>query len=300
MTEYVATIGMFDGVHLGHQFVLQHVMETAKERGMQSMAITFDHTLRGGHVLTSLKEKLQLIAQTGIDRTEVLAFSEELRRLTAREFMQQELKERLHVKVLLIGYDNRFGHNRTEGFDDYLRYGNELGIEVRSLPPAPLSLAPRFSSPATHTLSSSLIRQLLASGKVAEAAEGLGHDYTLVGCVEHGYHIGTELGFPTANIKPLCDRQLIPAPGVYAVRVGIEAGEKTQEAKGMMNIGTRPTFDGQEQTIEVHIFDCHEDLYGQLLKVSFVNRLREEQRFESLEALKEQLNKDAIRAQELL
>ena len=123
MQGYVATIGMFDGVHIGHQFVLQHVMDTAQERGLQSMAITFEHTLRSGQVLTPLDDKLQLLSQTGIDRTEVLAFTDELRQLTAREFMEQELKERLHVKVLLIGYDNRFGHNRTEGFDDYVRYG---------------------------------------------------------------------------------------------------------------------------------------------------------------------------------
>ena len=300
MTGFVATIGMFDGVHIGHQFVLQHVMETAQERGLQSMAITFDHTLRGGLVLTPLEDKLQLIAQTGIDRTEVLAFTEELRQLSAREFMEQQLKERLNVKVLLIGYDNRFGHNRTEGFDDYVRYGQELGIEVRNLPPAPLSLAPQYTSPVTHTLSSSLIRQLLVGGKVASAAEGLGHLYSITGNVIHGEHIGTQMGFPTANIQLLCDCQLIPAPGVYAVRVTLEVKGKQLEVGGMMNIGKRPTFDGQQETLEVHLFQLHEDLYGQQLKVSFVDRLRDEQRFDTLEALKRQLTKDAQRAQELL
>jgi riboflavin kinase/FMN adenylyltransferase len=294
---------MFDGVHIGHQFVLQHVMETAQERGLQSMAITFDHTLRSGQVLTPLDDKLQLLSQTGIDRTEVLAFTDELRQLTAREFMEQELKERLHVKVLLIGYDNRFGHNRTEGFDDYVRYGQELGIEVMNLPPAPLSLAPQYASPVTHTLSSSLIRQLLVGGKVASAAKGLGHPYSIAGKVIHGERIGTRMGFPTANIQPLCDCQLIPAPGVYAVRVAILSPDAAQPSplyQGMMNIGTRPTFNGRKETLEVHIFQLHEDLYGQQLRVSFVDRLREEQRFETLEALKRQLTIDAKRAQELL
>ena len=300
MEGYVATIGMFDGVHIGHQFVLRHVMNAARERNLQSMAITFDHTLRGGQVLTPLDDKLRLLSQTGINRTEVLAFTDELRQLTAREFMEQELKERLHVKVLLIGYDNRFGHNRTEGFDDYVRYGQELGIEVMKLPPAPLSLAPQYASPVTHTLSSSLIRQLLAGGKVASAAEGLGHPYSIAGKVIHGERIGTQMGFPTANIKPLCDCQLIPAPGVYAVRVALEVRGEHLEVKGMMNIGMRPTFNGRQKTLEVHIFHLHENLYGQLLRVSFVDRLREEQRFETLEALKRQLTKDAIRAQELL
>ena len=131
---YVATIGMFDGVHLGHQFVLHHVVEAARELGLQSMAITFDQTMHRDQVLTSLDAKRLLLSKTGIDRIEVLQFTDELRQMTAREFMQQVLKEQLDVKILLTGYDNRFGHNREEGFDDYVRYGKELGIEVRCLP----------------------------------------------------------------------------------------------------------------------------------------------------------------------
>ena len=150
-TGCVATIGMFDGVHLGHQYVLQQVMQTAHERGLQSMAITFDHTLRKEALLTTLDEKLSLLQQMGIDRTEVLAFTEELRQMTAREFMQQVLKERLDVRVLLIGYDNRFGRGRSESFDDYVRYGRELGIDVVQLS-------------AQGTVCSSLIRQQLKEG----------------------------------------------------------------------------------------------------------------------------------------
>ena len=134
---YVATIGMFDGVHLGHLFVLQHVVKTAREQGLQSMAITFDHTMHRDQVLTPLDAKRLLLSKTGIDHIEVLQFTDELRQMTAREFMQRVLKEQLDVKMLLTGYDNRFGHNREEGFDDYKRYGRELGIKVESLPPAP-------------------------------------------------------------------------------------------------------------------------------------------------------------------
>ena len=289
---------MFDGVHKGHRFVLQQVVQCARERGLQSMAITFDHTIRRDAVLTPLDEKLLLLSKTEIDRVEVLPFTPELKQMTARQFMQQVLKEQLDVKVLLTGYDNRFGHNREDGFEDYVRYGQELGIEVRSLPPAPSLLAQRLASPSTHTLSSSLIRQLLKEGHVGEAAEGLGYPYTIMGRVEHGEHIGTRLGFPTANLVPADPQQLIPAAGVYAVKVRLENSMEQKHA--MMNIGHRPTFDGQRQTLEAHIFQLHEDLYDQVLLVSFVERLRDEQRFDSIDALKAQLQHDAEAARKVL
>ena len=198
------------------------------------------------------------------------------------------------MKVLLTGYDNRFGHNREEGFDDYVRYGRELGIEVLQLPPAP----PHGMAVRGGTISSSLIRKLLKEGAVSEASEALGYPYTIMGRVEHGEHIGTRLGFPTANLMPVDSQQLIPAPGVYAVKVRLEHSMELKH--GMMNIGHRPTFDGVRQTLEAHIFQLHEDLYDQLLWVSFVARLRDEQRFDSIEALKEQLQKDAAKAEETL
>ncbi len=268
--------------------MLEHVATCAQERGLQSMAITFDHTLRPEPVLTPLDEKLILLSKTSIDHVEVLPFTDELKQLTARQFMQQVLKEQLNVKVLLTGYDNRFGHNREEGFDDYVRYGKELGIEVFQLPAAPMSQA----------VSSSLIRQLLTEGQVAQAAEALGYPYTIMGQVEHGEHIGTRLGFPTANIVLSDPKQLIPAPGVYAVTVRLESTMEDKHA--MMNIGHRPTFDGQKQTLEVHIFQLSEDLYDRTLLVSFVARLRDEQRFDSIDALKEQLSQDALDAQKAL
>ena len=292
---YVATIGVFDGVHLGHQFVLHHVVETAREQGLQSMAITFDQTMYRDQVLTPIDAKRLLLSKTGIDRIEVLQFTDELRQMTAREFMQQVLKEQLDVKILLTGYDNRCGHNREEGFDDYVRYGKELGIEVKCLPPAP-SYGMGMGEGAT--VSSSYIRRLLGEGHVGKASEGLGYPYTILGRVEHGEHVGTRLGFPTANLVLVDEKQLIPAAGAYAVKVRME--NSVEWKHGMMNIGMRPTFDGHKRTLEVHIFRLNEDLYGQELLVSFVERLREEKRFENVEALISQLQQDAVLAEQIL
>ena len=286
---YIATIGMFDGVHRGHQFVLQQVVNEARRRGLQAMAITFD--TQAAPMLTPLAEKRQLLANTGIDCIEVLTFDDALRQMTARQFMQEVLKERLNVKVLMTGYDNRFGHNRVEGFEDYVRYGEEMGIDVISLPVAP-------SEEKNTVVSSSLIRELLLGGLVAEAAQRMGHLYSLQGRVAHGEHIGTTMGFPTANIEPDYSQQLIPAPGVYAVWVSLD--NSAQQLQGMMNIGTRPTFNGQQTTLEVHVLHLNENLYGQQLRVSFVERLRDEQRFDTMEALKEQLQRDVLQTEEIL
>ena len=274
---------MFDGVHCGHQFVLQHVVDEARQRGLQSMAITFDKS--GPQTLTPLDQKRLLLTKTGIDRIEVLTFNDALKQMTAREFMQQELRDRLGVKVLLTGYDNRFGHNRTEGFDDYVRYGQELGIEVLQLP-------------QEGEISSSIIRQLVAEGAISKANQLLGNPYTILGSVEHGEHIGTKLGYPTANLVLVDDCQLIPATGVYAVKIRME--NSVEWKHGMMNIGMRPTFDGQSQTLEVNVFRLKENLYGQQLQVAFYERLRGEQRFDSIEALKAQLQQDAIEAERIL
>ena len=280
---YVATIGMFDGVHRGHQFVLQHVVDEARRRGLQSMVITFDKS--GSQTLTPLDQKRLLLTKTGIERIEALIFNDDLRQLTARQFMERVLCHQYGVKVLLIGYDNRFGHNRVEGFDDYVRYGKELGIDVVHLP-------------AVGEISSSLIRQQISAGEVAKARELLGHPYVLIGHVTYGEHIGTQLGFPTANIMPDSPCQLIPASGVYAVKARLQ--NSVEWKHGMMNIGMRPTFNGHQQTLEVHLFRLHEDLYGQQLEVAFVERLRGEQRFDNIDAMKEQLQQDALASENIL
>ena len=285
MQGYVATIGMFDGVHLGHQFVLQHVVASARENGLQPMAITFDHTQRREQLLTPLQDKLMLISQCGIGRVEVLPFTDSLKQMTAFEFMQHVLRDRFDVRMLLTGYDNRFGHNREEGFADYVRYGRELGIRVACLPSA-------------GQVSSSLIRQQLAEGRVGEASRSLGRPYAIAGHVVHGEHVGTGLGYPTANLEADCRQQLVPAAGAYAVWVDLMDGAVPRA--GMMNIGRRPTFGGHQTTLEVHIFQLHADLYGRPMKVSFVERLRSECRFDSSEALRQQLHRDADRARQLL
>ena len=276
---YAATIGMFDGVHRGHQFVVQQLTAEARRHGMQSVVITFDRSPRQEPVLTPTEEKIRLLREAGADRVEVLPFTAALKSMTARQFMEW-MHGQLDVHLLLTGYDNRFGHGRTETFTDYVRYGQELGIEVMALTAAP-------DSPA----SSSLVRQLLTEGRVAEASTMLGRPYAVSGHVTHGHHIGTGLGFPTANLVPDDRQQLIPATGAYAVLANRHAA--------MMNIGTRPTFDNGGLTMEVHIFDIDADLYGQPLTVHFIERLRAEQRFNSPEALRLQLEQDAQRAKEL-
>ena len=287
----VATIGMFDGVHKGHRFVLSHICDYAKAHQQASMVITFDQHPREvvqtdwkPQLLTTFDERMRLLAETGIDYCVVLPFTKEMANLTARDFMQL-MANQLGVKVLMTGYDNRFGHNRHDTFEDYVRYGEEIGMKVRSLPPAP-------SIRKGSMVSSSLVRNLLAEGNVSEAAECLSYPYRLTGKVVKGDHIGTTLGFPTANLQLNDPRKLIPASGVYAVRCLMEEGRRMMFV-GMMNIGTRPTFGEHSQTLEVHILDYEGDLYGQEITVSFIERLREERQFDNEEELKAQLKKDA-------
>ncbi|MBO7116617.1 MAG: bifunctional riboflavin kinase/FAD synthetase [Prevotella sp.] len=291
----VATIGMFDGVHKGHRFVLSHICDYAKAHQLASMVITFDQHPREvvqtdwkPQLLTTFDERMRLLEETGIDYCVVLPFTKEMANLTARDFMQL-MANQLGVKVLMTGYDNRFGHNRHDTFEDYVRYGKEIGMEVEQLPAVSQKLKAKSQKPE---ISSSLIRQLLAEGNVSEAAECLSYPYRLTGKVVRGEHIGTTLGFPTANLQLNDPRKLIPASGVYAVRCLMEEGRRKMFV-GMMNIGTRPTFGEHSQTLEVHILDYEGDLYGQEITVSFIERLREERQFDNEEELKEQLKEDA-------
>lgn len=288
----VATIGMFDGVHKGHRFVLEHICEQAKARQLASMVITFDRHPREvvqtdwkPLLLTTFEERMKLLGETGVDYCIVLPFTKELAALSARDFMLL-MQEQLSVKVLMTGYDNRFGHHRHETFEDYVRYGEEIGMEVKGLSPCP---SPKREG---SMVSSSLIRQLLAEGKVSEAMECLSYPYRLTGRVVKGDHIGTTLGFPTANLQVNDSRKLIPAPGVYAVTCK-KSTTNSQRLLGMMNIGTRPTFGTHTQTLEVHLLDYEGDLYGKEITVNFIKRLREERRFDNEEELKTQLKEDA-------
>ena len=293
----VATMGCFDGVHLGHRLLIDMVMKKAKERGLLSAVVTFDRQPREvfdpefhPQLLSTQREKTEMIASLGVDLLVVLPFTKELANLSAYAFMRQVLHDRLNVSVLVVGYDHRFGHNRMEGFDDYVRYGKTLGMEV-------LQGDVAYFPGEEKAVSSSVIRQLLNEGRVEMMREVLARPYSLTGKVVQGEHIGHELGFPTANVEVDNPNKMIPASGVYAVWAII--GEERLAA--MMNIGTRPTFHGKQQTLEVHILNNKVgDVYGQTLTVEFVERLRSERRFDSREALVEQLEADKIRAMEVL
>jgi riboflavin kinase/FMN adenylyltransferase len=292
----VATLGCFDGVHRGHQLLIGTVLRKAKEMGLPSVVVTFDRQPRElfdkdyrPQLLSTPDEKQQLMAALGVDHLVVLPFTRELAALTAQAFMQQVLQEQLGVEVLVTGYDNRFGRNRAEGFDDYVRHGKALGMEV-------LRGDEAFFTGTDEPVSSSAIRQLLLEGRMERMQDGLTRLYSLTGQVVPGEHIGHEIGFPTANLAVDNPYKVIPAPGVYAVWAILG----TERMQAMMNIGTRPTFEGTSQTLEVHIINKVEDMYGQMLTVEFVERLRSERRFESREALVEQLKADRAEAMKLL
>lgn len=284
----VATIGFFDGVHRGHQFLIGHLVATARREGLASTVITFDEHPRKvlqsdyqPELLCTLDSKLLLLSKTGIDATVVLHFDRRLADMSALEFMQQVLHRQLNVCKLFIGYDHRFGHNRQETFDDYVRYGAQMGMEVVQ--------AQALDVDGIH-ISSSAIRSLLKEGEVQLANRCLDYPYTIIGKVVSGYHEGRKLGFPTANLDISHFGQLVPAPGVYAVKVRLE--KQVAMRWGMMNIGMRPTFGGKVRTLEAHIFNFEGDIYDQLLLVSFVKRIRAERKFDSTDELAEQLRED--------
>ena len=286
----VATIGFFDGVHRGHQFLINQVIDEAKRNEMESAVITFDAHPRQvlqyeyqPKLLSTLEEKLLLLSKTHIENVIVLHFDKLLAALSARNFMDEVLSKQLNVKELLIGYDNRFGHNRQEGFDNYVRYGHEIGIKV-------LHTAP--FQPNGERISSSLIRRYIMQGEMEAANRALGYAYSIKGKIVKGYQNGHKLGFPTANLDMSSSLKLIPASGVYAVKVRLE--DSVEWKRGMMNIGIRPTFNGSKISLEVNIFNLSDNLYDQTLCVSFVQRIRKERKFESLEALYHQLEQDKI------
>lgn len=304
-----ATIGFFDGVHRGHQFLIEQLKDAAAERGLQTMAITFDRHPRevvrvadsgGMKHLTTLEEKCSLLAATGIDMLVVLHFDKQMAALSAEQFMERVLARDLGVRLLVTGYDNRFGHDRTEGFSDYCRYGERIGMDV--VCGEPLCLPASTASPdGSVTASSSVVRRLIAEGRVEQAATLLGYRYTVGGSVVHGEQRGRQMGFPTANLQPDSPQKLIPKAGVYAVIVRTEDG---QAMPGMTNIGMRPTFHGSSQTIETHIMTgemdaASIDLYNQRLELQFVARLRDEQPFDSPESLSRQLQQDKRQALQL-
>lgn len=290
----MATIGFFDGVHLGHRFLIDEVKAAAAERGLPATVITFPTHPRSvlqqayqPRLLNSFEDKLRLLATTGVDYCIVLDFTEALSQLSAEAFLQI-LATEWKVKGLVIGYDHRFGHDRQDGFEEYVQYGKRWGIEV--LKAAPFD--------AGHTaVSSSEIRHLLQEGQVEQAAQLLTYAYHLSGRIVSGYKVGRTLGFPTANIRPDDPQQLLPGIGVYAVWVEV-AGKRY---KGMLYIGSRPTLDnGTQVSIEVHILHFSGDIYDDPIRVTFVHFVRGDVKFDSLEALKAQLTHDQEVVDQLL
>ena len=283
---FVATIGFFDGVHCGHRFLISQVLEQARNAGLRSMAITMDRhpktivaTDYVPCLLTTTEERITLLKESGIEHVEVLEFDRKMAEMTARTFMKEVLRKQLHVSILVMGYDHRFGHGGGS-HEDYIQWGEECGIKV--------VIARKFER---HYASSSEIRRQLTEGNVAEAAKLLCHPYVLTGMVESGHQVGRTLGFPTANLR-ISQEKMIPATGVYAVM--------TELGAGIMNIGRRPTLNnGTNLSIEVHIMNYEGNLYGRELHLSFIERIREERKFASLEELKAQIREDIRQASSL-
>lgn len=290
----VATIGFFDGVHRGHRFLINQIKEVAAKDGLCSALVTFPvhprqviQTSYRPQLLSSPLEKLELLASTGIDYCILLPFTTELSLLSAREFMQL-LRDQFNIRTLIVGYDHRFGHNRSESFEDYCRYGEELGIYI---------VRARAYTDGEDKISSSVIRQLLKEGDVGRAAKFLGYNYYLDGTVVDGYKVGRKIGFPTANLKVDCPNKLIPSEGVYAVYVYVE-GKKWA---GMLNIGHRPTLNnGTDLSIEVNILHFSDDIYHKEMRLEFVRFLRPEEKYDTVDALIAQMHIDREETARLL
>jgi riboflavin kinase / FMN adenylyltransferase len=285
---FAATVGFFDGVHAGHRYLIEELKHEAGKRGLKSMVITFKvhprkvlHAAYQPQLLTSHDEKTTQLQSTGVDEIAELDFTTEMADLTAAEFMNKVLSEQLNVKFLLVGHDHRFGKNREDGFPEYVTYGRQTGIEVVQ--------ASRYSTDNFNHISSSTIRTALKTGDIETANTLLTYPYAFTGFVVNGFKVGKKIGFPTANLQPVEPDKLIPGVGVYAVE--IEWGNAVYKA--MMNIGNRPTLEnGNAISLEVHIINFDADIYHQTLKVTFIKKIREEKKFDSIGSLIEQLKND--------
>lgn len=288
----VLTIGNFDGVHLGHREIFRRVVNKARELKGTAVVVTFDpHPLRflapdkAPLQLNTPEEKIRLLAASCIDLLVVLNFTQQLAEMPAEVFVRDLLVRKLGVKHLIVGYDYAFGHNR-QGDTAFLQEQSRIHnftLEV---------LEPIRAEQQAH--SSTAIRKILSEGRVAEAVKILGRNFTLDGEVVHGEGRGRKLGFPTANI--VTQKEVLPCDGVYAVKVKW----RDQYYDGVINIGSRPTFDGRQTTLEIHLMDFQGDLYSERLRIYFVERLREEQRFSSVEELQKAVVADIAHARELL
>jgi riboflavin kinase/FMN adenylyltransferase len=286
----VVTLGTFDGVHLGHQKILTRLTESAQKMGLKSLVLTFHPHPRTVlqeattlQLLNTIDEKKSLLANQSIDFLVIHPFDKEFSRLTAEEFVENVLVKKFNVKKIIIGYDHRFGRNRTATIDDLIHFGEIYGFEVEQISAEEIN---------AMTISSTKIRKALQQGEIRTANHYLGHPYLLNGTVVQGQQIGRTIGFPTANIAINSQEKLIPANGVYIANAYLNS----KKYHGVMNIGNRPTVNGQSQSIEIHLFDFDATIYGENITIEFIEYIRPEQKFENLDVLKLQIAKDKEQA----
>jgi riboflavin kinase/FMN adenylyltransferase len=282
----IITLGTFDGVHFGHKKILEKVTQNTENEKYESLVLTFFPHPRmvlqedsGIKMLNTINEKIVLLDQIGIQNLVIHPFDENFSKLTAEEFVKNILVAKFHIHKIIIGHDHRFGRNRTANIDDLKNFGEEYDFEVEEISAQEIKEV---------SVSSTKIRHALDEGDMALANEYLGYTYSLTGIVTKGRQLGRTIGFPTANLKIEENFKLIPKKGVYIVNSII--GSKI--VLGMMNIGFNPTVDGKNQTIEINYFDFNEDLYDQKITVSILKRIRDEEKFDSVNHLKAQLEKD--------
>ena len=293
----VLTIGTFDGVHLGHQKVISRLKDFAAAYNGESVVFTFyphprlvtspgETNLR---LLTTREEKIQLFAESGIDHLIVYPFTKEFSKLTYNEFVKSILVEKIQTHCLVVGYDHKFGKNREGGFEYLKNCANEFGFKIERLEALAIG---------DLKISSTKIRAALQNGDVKKAGEYLGYKFTLHGSVVPGRKLGRSIGFPTANVEASDKHKLIPGYGVYAVRILLN----NAKYNGMLNIGTRPTFNqnADNRSIEVNIFDFDSDLYNKEITLIFEDKIRDEERFSGVEELVKQLKKDRVAALKIL
>lgn len=279
-------MGTFDGVHVGHRKILERITQNTENGKYESLVLTFfPHprmVLQGESdvkLLNTLSEKIDLLEKIGIQNLVIHPFDETFSRLTAEEFVQTVLVDQFHIKKIIIGHDHRFGRNRTANIDDLIDFGKHHNFEVEQISVQEIDAV---------SISSTKIRTALLEGNMALANEYLGYEYFLTGTILKGKQLGRSIGFPTANLKIEENYKLIPRNGVYVVKSIINA----KTVFGMMNIGFNPTVAGEKLSIEIHYFDFDADLYDQKIAVSLLEYLRPEQKFASVDLLKEQLQKD--------
>ncbi|KAF2514546.1 bifunctional riboflavin kinase/FAD synthetase [Flavobacterium foetidum] len=286
----ILTLGTFDGVHIGHKKILERITQQTENGKYESLVLTFFPHPRMVlqekseiRLLNTISEKTKLLEKTGIENLVIHPFNENFSRLTAEEFVHSILVDQFKIHKIIIGHDHRFGRNRTANIDHLIAFGAAYGFEVEQISAQEIQ---------DVSVSSTKIRKALQEGNMALANEYLGYNYFLTGKVVKGKQLGRTIGFPTANIAIEEEYKLIPKTGVYAVKATIEG----ETVFGMMNIGFNPTVNGERQTIEVHLFDFDKDIYDQEIEVSLLQYIREEQKFGSVELLKNQLAQDRLSA----